>query len=219
MAKNLQKAILGLIGEEESNLPNPLTFSKSVVVRTPALWLLLFERRDVGLSSFVTDDDSPGDLTRAFEHGARRCFGNDDDIVRILSSDMELLLAELSAYFVALGSLYCFAPMPSVEELEEEEEYEAAIDESVQTLLRMVSPQLRGAAKVLRAMNAAFLSDRGAGGDKYLLSRTLDPALFSAGDREAVKKATTSKEHPTFGRPSFKEGGHRQARKAAAKTA
>ena len=190
MAGALRSAILKEVGEKEDSLPE-LSFSSKAVVRTPLLWLLVFDTRGVKAKHFTTEDGTPGRLTESFTYALRRLFSeeaDDDQDYTSLGASQEKRVAQLRSVFSAIGSLYCYVPLDPADAVA-----------SARALLRIVDPQVKLADKILREMNEYFLNQRGASGDRYRIFRDLDPNHFQVGDREAIKKSTTKQEQPNFG--------------------
>lgn len=167
----------------ETELPSPLTFANNLCVRLPALWILVWESREVQEHHFSTLDEGPGKLTLAFEHAVTRVFSGKLEppwtLPKGQCDDAALLVAE----FAALGARYCYTPINM-------DGPDAAID----TLVRVLRPGILTCERLIRSMNARGLTDLGYSGERYLTARLADPALFGKRDAECIKRATMRSE-------------------------
>ena len=170
---------------QEKSLPSPLRLSNPLVVRQPWMWIMLFEHRDVKVSSFTSDDDTSGLLVLAFNEAVSRTFSCREDPPHLLDADTAADASLLSKTFTSIGTLYCYIPISA-------DNPTASID----AFVRAVLPIIEEAKRILRRMNARSITTLGGSGARYLTTRLLDPQLFAAEDREALKKATTKAEAP-----------------------
>ncbi len=86
-----------------------LAFNQAVVVRTPLLWLLIFEERSYNTNAFRGKDGEPGSATRAFLHGVNLVFsglGEDDDDPPVLTGEQQVRAQRLAAVFLLPSAPY-----------------------------------------------------------------------------------------------------------------
>jgi hypothetical protein len=74
------------------------------------------------------------------------------------------------------------------------EEFKAAAKDLVSGLLDVLEPSMKEAKRLLQELNASFLDKKGASGSKYLAVTALEPTLFAASEREAIRRAVTRRE-------------------------
>jgi hypothetical protein len=174
----------------EETAPASFLFSSPSLVRSPWLWLLAFEERNVASSHFLTPDGTRGELARSFLECAHKVFSGRDEPPYIapeaLSSDLEVLTAQFSA----LGTLFARVPVPS-----DTDARRAALE-----MVVILRPSVEAAEATLRRITATFVSHLGGSREKYLVARHLDPLHFAACDREALRKATVRPEALTLDR-------------------
>ena len=175
-----------LADAKEPAVPEPLNFANPLVVRTPQLWLLIFERRDVSAGLFETEDENEGLLTQDFAKAIARCFAGTEDAPFVLPADQTEDSAALTRVFMAIGSLYCVVPMnPSLGHAE-----------NITALLKTCRPLTEEAYRIIRRMNSRNIALNGGSADRYLTQRLLDPSQFGSRDKKAVERATTRAEVP-----------------------
>lgn len=186
-SQSAEQVFLAAILQEarEEKAPTSFLFSSATLVRSPWLWVLAFEARDVQSSDFTTPDATRGPLGKSFHECVEKVFSARDSppfaVDQRMAEDVERLVGE----FCALGTLFTRLPLSRGDP--------SAAAQEVITILR---PLIEAAEATLRRMTALFVQSLGGSGERYLLARHLDPSLFAAAERDALRKATVRPEGP-----------------------
>ena len=178
----LVEAILHEAREEKA--PSHFLFSAPSLVRSPWLWVLAFEERSVTAADFSSVDGTRGPLARDFKECAERAFSGRDEAPFVVPASMGGDIDRLAAEFSALGILYCRVPLATA----------GSQQQAAQEMLMILRPLVVVAEATVRRLTAAFITQMGGSAEKYLLARHLDPLLFAAAERDALRKATTRAE-------------------------
>jgi hypothetical protein len=182
-----------LLRAQEEKVPSPLSLTSGSVLRSPYLWVVVFDTRKVVSASFRTDDDTPGPLSKIFEDAIRIVFSeNRVGSPPCLPASQLEDAASLQQLFESVGLSYAthnWTPAPPIN----------TAGEAASNFLRIVSPLIRQAQTLLTEMNQRFISYKGGQGGKYAAANELLPSSFAASEREAVRKATQKSEEWTAG--------------------
>ena len=193
----LQRVFCEAAGENE--IP-PLNLTKSLVVRTPHFWVLLFEEREVTRGSFVTEDGTDGILTTRFIEAVTRVFSTTVDPPHLLADEDKRDAAELGTLFRSVGALYAAVPIKTPPPIAGEDadtratRLAKAKKDAAVNLLVVLEPLLTRSKAVLDTLNAAAIRRHGGSAERFRAAQVLVPADWPARDREALKRATTKAE-------------------------
>jgi len=190
-----QQRVLSLANEDRR--PDPLNFSNGIIIRSPALWLLIFDDRGLGRTDFVTVDNSDAPQTVRFYDNVVRAYSGSETEPYVLRDPHDLEAAlKLKVVFRAMGTMYSACNIqPNTASATSEAELRHTVSEVLASLFIILQPLLQEGRRLIRQLNAGLLDRKGASGSRYLAWTTLDPNGFAAADREALKKATTRSEH------------------------
>lgn len=191
-----QAALLLAAGEENEVLP--LSFTNALVIRSPWLWVAVFEERATKTGHLRTQDGTAGTLTVAFREAVTRLFSSSEpgDPLQPLVHGQQAHVERLIADFVAFGLLYGRVPLDVAG---------MTPAQAAQEFVEVLRPSVVRAERTLRELNAGFIEEKGGSSERFLLARHLDPKMFSRDDREALKKATVRSETYSFGNRNHPE--------------
>lgn len=170
--------------------PTKLNFANELIVRSPQMWIIVFEARSVTTKMFVTEDLAQGRLAKAYEEAVHRTFAESHDPPFVLSSLQTADAAMLVRNFQAIGTLYCNIPFdvtrPSV---------------AAATLVTVLAPLFLETKRIVARLNERQVDDiKGTGaGARYAATKKLDPLNYPDEDREGIKHATMKAESPFEG--------------------
>jgi hypothetical protein len=168
----------------EESIPPDLSFARPVMVRSPWLWVIAFEELDIRSEALSTDHGVRGPMGDIFRKCAERVFCGRDSPPFVAPASMTEDLELLTSNFVSLGMLYERIPLPQGED----------VKRMITQIITILRPVVEQAEIVLRRLNATFIAAMGGNAERFLVARHLDPGLFGAGDREALRKATVRPE-------------------------
>jgi hypothetical protein len=169
---------------KEEKAPLDFNFSSPLLVRSPWLWVLAFEALNSKEDDFLTSHQTRGKLGDIFRRCAEKVFSGRDEppfsAPAVLQEDLE----ELAGLFCSLGVVYSSVPLST----------EVTVSAAIIRMINILRPHVTLAQNTLRRLNAAFVGLQGGSAEKFVVTRRLDPSLFSADDREALRRATTRQE-------------------------
>jgi hypothetical protein len=138
---------------------------------------------------FVTQDGALGVLAVSFRQMAEKAFSGRDEPPFVAPAAMSPDLDLLASHFCSIGVMYARMPVPAA----------GTAREAANELVVILRPLVQAAESAVRRLTASMVDHLGGSGERYLLARHLDPMLFAAAEREALKKATLRAESTTFG--------------------
>lgn len=197
MAAELKQKVLDLCGL--TNLPTPFNFTNPLVIRSPWLWVLLFESRDYVRKHFKTEDGTGGKVVIAFREAVTTVFSRNARPPHLLVPGGEVLAETLVTRFASLGLLYAIIPLSNGEN---------KVDDFIEALNGSVDE----CKEVIRQLNACFISYNGGDEARYLVAARLAPDVFPPDERDAIRKATTRAEEPRTSNQNQRNGPRNKKR-------
>jgi hypothetical protein len=169
---------------KEEKPPMEFNFSSPLLVRSPWLWVLAFEVLDLKEEDFLTPHQTRGKIGDIFRRCAEKTFSGRDEPPFSAPLALQDDLEELTVLFCSLGVVYGSVPLST----------DVTVTAAITKMLNILRPHVTLAQNVLRRLNAAFVGLQGGSAEKFVVTRRLDPSLFSADDREALRRATVRQE-------------------------
>jgi hypothetical protein len=189
----LQEVCLAAAGE--TSLPRPFTLENNRVIRTPALWIVLFEKRGWVKGDFRSADGALGPACREFRELLRGTYLTEDGRLTAPEHALDACTRE----FQSMGLLFSIVPLSAGDPRG-----------AAETLVSSLDPQIRAAIVLLRNMSAALITALGGVGERYLAARLLDPSRFSASEAEAVRRGTVRPEGYVHGKRNREDGEEKE---------
>jgi len=155
-----------------------LSMSDEVFWRSPCIWPIFFEERNVTLADFLSANETEGMMPKDFRFWGKKHYSS-DPVISVVAEPQLVRIERVVACFCSLGSFFATFNFTS------DESEERAVDAFWRS-----SKQLRQSATLaVDDLNIALLEERGGNQDRFRAAKAMDPAKFPLKDKHAIVKA------------------------------